>query len=221
MKRRLNIGARERSSCTPIDPLVSTHFNILTRKSHSDLEYCNIIIYYYTLNVYMCVNVLTVCWKMIDVQQRYDDDDDDSDVVSDVTVYIYNILGIMCLCVWVCIFYNIVQRNFNRRQFHIPIFAEPRSHYSDERIYYIIWPRYYTSRCVLRGNKTGLRRRRHRRHRRRCWSSIMQFFGLQKCTAPYVPHQHQSSRHEELHVSHYYIIYYIMFVLEERWFIIA
>lgn len=46
----------------------------------------------------MCVNVLTVCWRMIDVQQRYDDDDD-SDVVSDVTLYIYNILGIMCLCV--------------------------------------------------------------------------------------------------------------------------
>lgn len=100
VKRRLNIGVRERSSFTSTDPLVSTHSNIFTIRSHSDLEYCNIIIYYYTLNVYLCVNVLTVCWRMIDVQQRYDDDDDDSDVVSDVTVYIHNILCIMCLCVY-------------------------------------------------------------------------------------------------------------------------
>lgn len=105
MRHRLNTRVRERSSSTSTDPLVFTHFNILTRRSHSDQEYCNIIIYYYTLNVYMCVNVLTVCWRMIDVQQRYDDDDDDdSDVVSDVAVYIYNVLCIVCLCVYIILY---------------------------------------------------------------------------------------------------------------------
>lgn len=100
----------------------------------------------------MCVNVLTVCWRMIDVQQRYDDDDNDSDIVSDVTVYIYNIIGIMtCLCVRVCIFYYIVQCNFNRRQFHIPIFAEPRSHYSNVRILlYYLAALLYITMCASR-----------------------------------------------------------------------